>query len=72
MRFATVEKFSELSGYTPDAIRSKIKRGDWIQGHEWQRAPDGRTLIDIGGYESWVEGKGSGEYLHRHTKSASN
>ena len=65
MRYTTVEKFSELSGYTLDAIRSKIKRGDWIQGHEWQRAPDGRVLIDIGGFESWVSKKVSGRYQNR-------
>lgn len=72
MRYATVEKFSELSGYTPDAIRSKIKRGDWILGHEWQCAPDGRTLIDIEGVESWVIEKASGRSLRRHTKLVSN
>ena len=60
LRFATVKRFSKMSGYSPDAIRSKIKRGDWIQGHEWQRAPDGRTLIDIPGVEAWVSGKASG------------
>ena len=60
MRFVTIQKFAAQSGYTEDAIRSKIKRGDWIQGHEWRRAPDGRTLIDISGVEAWVIGKGSG------------
>lgn len=68
MRYATVTRFSELSGYTPDAIRSKIKRGDWLQGHEWQRAPDGRTLIDIEGVELWVTGKACGKSLRRHSR----
>lgn len=67
MRFATIGKFSELSGYTPDAIRSKIKRGDWIQGHEWQCAPDGRTLIDVEEVEAWVIGRASGRSQHRPT-----
>ena len=56
MRYVTIEKASDLTGYTPDAIRSKIKRGDWLEGG-WQRAPDGRVLIDLQGYEKWVEGK---------------
>ena len=56
MRYVTIEKASDLTGYTPDAIRSKIKRGDWLEGAVWQRAPDGRVLIDLQGYEKWVEG----------------
>ena len=43
MRYVTIEKASDLTGYTPDAIRSKIKRGDWLEGAVWQRAPDGRV-----------------------------
>ena len=56
MRYVTIEKASDLTGYTPDAIRSKIKRGDWIEGAVWHHAPDGRVLIDLQGYEKWVEG----------------
>ena len=56
MRYVTIEKDSDLTGYTPDAIRSKIKRGDWLEGAVWQRAPDGRVLIDLQGYDKWVEG----------------
>ena len=56
MRYVTIEKASDLTGYTPDAIRSKIKRGDWLEGAVWQRAPDGRVLIDLQGYDKWVEG----------------
>lgn len=71
MQYVTIKKFSEMSGYTPDAIKSKIKRGDWIQGHVWRKAPDGRTLIDTGGYDNWVLGKESGRSLHHLTKLAS-
>ncbi len=56
MRYVTIEKASDLTGYTPDAIRSKIKRGDWLEGAVWHRAPDGRVLIDLQGYDKWVEG----------------
>ena len=51
LRWLTIEKFSAESGYTPDAVRSKIKRGDWLEGHVWIKAPDGRILIDTEGYE---------------------
>jgi hypothetical protein len=60
VRFVTVEKFATMSGYTPDAIRSKIKRGDWLEGKVWIKAPDGRILIDTNGYEEWVSQAVSG------------
>lgn len=56
VRHVTIERFHELSGYTPDAVRSKIKRGDWLEGAVWIKAPDGRILIDLEGYERWVTG----------------
>lgn len=59
LRHVTIEKFAELSGYTPDATRSKIKRGDWLEGVVWVKAPDGRILIDLEGYEKWVSGETS-------------
>jgi len=51
----TVKKFSELSGYTEAAARTKISDGVWLEGREWKRAPDGRILMDIEGYSAWVE-----------------
>lgn len=55
MRYMTVRKFASESGYTEDAIRSKIRDGIWRLGEIWHKAPDGRTLIDMEGYEIWVE-----------------
>ena len=57
LNYLTIDKFSEASGYTKEAIRSKIKRGQWLEGREWKKAPDGRNLISIEGYEQWVEGQ---------------
>lgn len=57
-RFVTIEKAAELTGYPPDAIRSKKRDGIWREGHEWIAAPDGRILIDMEGYEKWVETDG--------------
>ena len=45
-------------GYTPDAVRSKIKRGDWLEGEVWIKAPDVRILIDCEGYEKWATKSG--------------
>jgi len=57
MRFITISKMAELSGYSEDAIRAKIKRGDWLQDAVFRYAPDGRVLIDVEGYDKWVEGQ---------------
>ncbi len=55
MRYLTIRKFSSESGYTEDAIRSKIRDGKWLKQSVWRKAPDGRILIDVEGYEAWVE-----------------
>jgi hypothetical protein len=46
-----------ITGYTIKAIERKIERGDWIEGKIWIRAPDGRILLNIQGFEKWVEGR---------------
>jgi hypothetical protein len=65
LRWLTIEKFSAESGYTPDAVRSKIKRGDWLEGRVWVKAPDGRILIDTEGFETWVTSQASGSEATR-------
>jgi len=57
IRYLTIGKFAEESGYTEDAVRAKIKTGVWLEGVVWKKAPDGRVLIDTEGYGKWVEGK---------------
>ena len=50
----TIEKFSKATGYTAGAIQAKVKRNDWLEGQEYIRAPDGRILIDVDGFEKWA------------------
>ena len=57
MRYLTIGKFAEESGYSEDAVRAKIKTGVWLEDIVWKKAPDGRVLIDTEGYGKWVEGK---------------
>jgi hypothetical protein len=45
-----------LTGYSVKAMERKIERGDWREGKVWRRAPDGRIVIDVLGYQRWVEG----------------
>jgi hypothetical protein len=51
-RFVTIPLAELLTGYTTAAIETKIARGVWVEGREWRRAPDGRVLIDMRGYEN--------------------
>ena len=59
LRYVTIPKFSLESGYTEDAIRSKIRDGIWMEGKVWKKAPDGRVVIIVEGYEEWVETGGA-------------
>lgn len=56
MKYIRIPLFAAQSGWTEKAIRRKIEDGIWIAGREYKKAPDGAILIDIEGYEKWVEG----------------
>lgn len=56
MRYVRIVKFVELTGYTEKAVRRKIEDGVWVAGREYKKAPDGSILMDLEGYERWVEG----------------
>jgi hypothetical protein len=70
-RFVTISLAEALTGYTKDAIETKIARGVWIEGREWRRAPDGRVLIDMRGYEKWVESQNQAVYTSHVERSGS-
>ena len=53
--WVTIKRFAELTGYSEDAVRSKIKRGDWREGVVWKKADDGRVLMSLEGFDQWVE-----------------
>lgn len=55
-RYVLLPLASLVTGYTVKAMERKIERGDWVEGKVWRRAPDGRILIDLAGYQKWVEG----------------
>jgi hypothetical protein len=57
VRYVTIDLFSAISGYSEKAVRRKIEEGFWLEGRVFKRAPDGRVLIDLEGYETWVEGE---------------
>lgn len=53
-RYVKLKLFESLTGYTVEAVETKIKRGVWLEGHEYVRAPDKALLIDLQGYEKWA------------------
>ncbi len=57
VKYVTIKKFSELTGYTEDAIRNKIKGGVWVEGIHYRHAPDNRIQMDMDAYTDWVEGE---------------
>lgn len=52
--FVVLSKAAELTGYTVKAIEHKIDNGQWVEGREWVKAPDGRRMVSMKGYEQWV------------------
>lgn len=53
-----INRLCDLTGYTDDAVRAKIKKGVWLAGKHWIKAPDGRILFNLEAIKAWVERKG--------------
>ncbi|URI11029.1 excisionase [Aquincola tertiaricarbonis] len=56
-RFVKLDVFEAITGYTVSACEAKIKKGVWLEGYEYVRAPDGSRLMDMEGYERWAAGQ---------------
>jgi hypothetical protein len=71
VKWVTIRRAAEISGYSEDAIRSKIADGTWLEGKVWRRAPDNRILISTEeGYDEWAEGRQSAPQLKRRSAPA--
>ena len=56
VRFVTIAKFCELTGYTPAAVYTRKCKGIWPEGGVWRYEPGTKKIvIDMDGYERWVE-----------------
>lgn len=54
-RWVLVKRFAEITGYSENAVRHKVKGGVWLENRLWRRAPDGRIFLNITEFERWVE-----------------
>lgn len=54
-KYVTISKFSELTGYTEQAVRNKMNNGVWLEGIHYQRPSDKKPLMDMEAYYTWVE-----------------
>lgn len=55
-KWVLVSRITELTGYTADAIRAKIKRGIWLNEKHWRKAPDNRIVLNVEAINSWMGG----------------
>lgn len=55
IKWVTIKKLAELSGYTEDAIRAKKKKGMWLKDKHWRKARDNRVLFNVKEIEIWME-----------------
>lgn len=56
VKYVTIQKLSEITGYTVGALRRKIERGQFIEGVHYKHSPDNRIQFNLEAYNQWVEG----------------
>lgn len=54
-KYVRLPLFESMSGYSEKSVRRKIEDGIWREGCEFKRAPDGHVLVNLEGFEKWVE-----------------
>lgn len=56
MKWVLESKAAEATGYTVQAIRCKRSEGVWLKGIHWDKAPDGRVIINLEAVDQWFQG----------------
>lgn len=51
LQWILINRFAELSGYSENAVRHKVKDGTWLEGRVWRKAPDGRIFVNLAEFE---------------------
>ncbi len=57
IKWVLIKIIIDTIGYSDDAIRAKIKKGIWLNGIHWRKAPDGRIVFNLEAIQKWIEGK---------------
>lgn len=52
--WVTLKKAHDIFGYSVEAFRGKINRGQIAQGVHWRKAPDRRILINVTAFNEWL------------------
>jgi len=53
--YVKLSLFEQLTGYSPDAVHNKIKKGVWRDRVHFVKAEDGNILMDLRAYHEWAE-----------------
>lgn len=53
-RWVLINVVVEYTGYTDDAVRGKIRRGDWPHRTFWRKAPDGHVVFNLSQIQRWM------------------
>jgi len=51
--WVTLQVYAASSGYSVGALRQKMRRGQFIEGKHFRRAPDGRVLMNVEECQKW-------------------
>lgn len=54
-QWVLIKRLADITGYSENAIRHKVKSGVWVEGRIWRKAPDGRIFVNVAAFERWVE-----------------
>jgi ubiquinone biosynthesis protein COQ9 len=65
LELVTIQKLAAESGYTEDAIRSKIARGEFAEGLHYIKSPDGRIHFYVEEYLKWLKSNTDSPGLER-------
>ena len=68
----TLQKLAFESGYTEDALRAKIKRGDFAEGIHFFKSPDKRIQFVVEEYLKWVESERTETEFKSHSHGMAN
>lgn len=55
MRFITLKKFCEMTGFAPKTIYNWISAGKWSLGSEYLKPSHKCVVVDLEGYSRWIQ-----------------